>query len=197
MSEPSQITDLKNLKIHPTYRHRRIWQPYMEKYNVQRLCELGVFEGKNFELLIAHSPTEAVAVDAWLDDGVVARNDSGYAQEKLDAMHKTFAASVADKPFVKLYREYTFEAVKRFPDNWFDFVYVDADHSYEGCLRDLTDWWPKVKPGGVLAGDDYRRLLAPNTLSKIDVVKATRKFSQLNNLQVYELPEYAWAILKA
>lgn len=36
-----------------------------------------------------------------------------------------------------------------------DFLYVDADHSYEGCLSDLESWWPHVKIGGLIAGDDY------------------------------------------
>ncbi len=196
MDKPDVITDLENLKIHKTYRHRRIWKPFMEKYNIQKICELGVFEGKNFELMIEHSPEIAVAVDAWRNDGVVSRNDSGYSQEKLDEMYQKFALKMLDKPFVKIFRDYTFNVAPLFPDNYFDLIYVDADHSYDGCLTDLKDWYPKLKDGGFLAGDDYRNLLAPNTLSKIQVVKAVRKFCQINNLEVYPLPDYAWAIIK-
>lgn len=42
-----------------------------------------------------------------------------------------------------------------FPDEHFDFVYIDADHSYEGVMRDIKAWWPKVKKGGLFCGDDY------------------------------------------
>ena len=35
-----------------------------------------------------------------------------------------------------------------------DFVFVDADHSTEGVLRDLTAWAPKVRPGGLIVGHD-------------------------------------------
>jgi predicted O-methyltransferase YrrM len=35
-------------------------------------------------------------------------------------------------------------------------VMVDADHSHGGVLRDLSAWWPKVAPGGYIAGDDFR-----------------------------------------
>ena len=38
-----------------------------------------------------------------------------------------------------------------------DFCFIDADHSYESVLADLRTWWPKVKPGGTLAGHDYRQ----------------------------------------
>lgn len=190
------IVDLRNLKIHKTLRHRRIWKPFMEKYKVEKLCELGVFEGKHFDLLIEHNPQLAVAVDAWREDGTVSRNDSGYNQEKLDQMYQDFTLKMMDKPYVKIIRDYTFNAVKLFPDNYFDLVYVDADHSYEGCLQDLNDWYPKVKRGGFFVGDDFRNLLAPNTLSKIKVVKAVTKFRQLNKLMVYELPDYGWVMIK-
>lgn len=47
------------------------------------------------------------------------------------------------------------EAAGLFGEHALDFVYVDANHSYEACARDLELWWPKVKPGGVFAGHDY------------------------------------------
>lgn len=36
-----------------------------------------------------------------------------------------------------------------------DYLYLDADHSYEGCRADLELWWPHLKIGGLIAGDDY------------------------------------------
>lgn len=40
-------------------------------------------------------------------------------------------------------------------DNRFDFIFLDADHSYEGVMRDLTAWRLLVKPGGWIGGHDY------------------------------------------
>jgi len=40
-------------------------------------------------------------------------------------------------------------------DQSLDFVYLDADHSYEGVLADLMAWFPKLKDGGLIAGHDY------------------------------------------
>lgn len=42
-----------------------------------------------------------------------------------------------------------------FEDGTLDFVYLDADHGYEGVRRDLQCWFPKVKRRGVLGGHDY------------------------------------------
>ncbi len=36
-----------------------------------------------------------------------------------------------------------------------DAVFIDADHSEEAVSADISAWWPKVKPGGILAGHDY------------------------------------------
>jgi len=35
------------------------------------------------------------------------------------------------------------------------FVYLDGDHRREPFEADLNAWWPKVLPGGVLAGHDW------------------------------------------
>jgi hypothetical protein len=47
------------------------------------------------------------------------------------------------------------EAANRYPDKSLDFVFIDADHREESVVRDLQAWWPKVKPGGLLAGHDF------------------------------------------
>lgn len=61
------------------------------------------------------------------------------------------------------YGSHRFEMIKKgspyaalqFQNNFFDFVYIDADHSYEAVIKDLNAWYPKVKSGGILFGHDY------------------------------------------
>ena len=40
-------------------------------------------------------------------------------------------------------------------NNTLDFVFIDADHTYQGAMADLISWWPKVKPGGWFGGHDW------------------------------------------
>lgn len=193
MDIPKAITDLRNLEIR---NKKRVWRPFMEKYNCQIICELGVFQGENFELMIEHEPQTAVAVDAWISDDTISRNDLGFSQDELNNQYKDFMIRMAYKPFVKVYREYTFDAVHHFPDEYFDLVYIDADHTYEGCLKDLGDWYPKIKKGKFLIGDDYRNALAPQTGIKFGVIEAVNTFAKANSLTIYELPRWGWVIIK-
>lgn len=49
----------------------------------------------------------------------------------------------------------TREAYKLFNNNSIDFLFIDADHSYEGVMEDIKFWYPKVITGGVISGHDY------------------------------------------
>lgn len=44
---------------------------------------------------------------------------------------------------------------EQFNDEMLDWIYIDGDHSYEGCLRDLENSLKVVKQGGLILGDDY------------------------------------------
>ena len=167
----------------------------MRKYNCNVICEIGVCQGVNFELMIKHNPRLAVAIDSWINDGVISRNDVAFSQAELDEQYQTFKNEVADKPFVKIYREYSFNAVRHFKDNYFDFIYIDADHTYNACLKDIEDWYPKVKGGRFLLGDDYR-VATLRTGVKFGVIEAVKTFTQKNNLSFFELPRYGWGMIK-
>lgn len=47
------------------------------------------------------------------------------------------------------------EAVKLYKDNSLDFVLIDGGHDYKTVHTDITEWLKKLKPGAILAGDDY------------------------------------------
>jgi len=190
-----KIKDLQNLDI----QHRqRIWKPYMEKYHCDTICEIGVRTGDNFYKMIEHSPRLAVAIDCWTDDGILGRNDVCLNQDELDTQYNAFKDSVADKPYVKIHRGYSFDAVKEFPDEYFDFIYIDADHTYEGCSRDIKDWWPKVKKGGVFCGHDYqgRSVRTKNGRITFGVKPAVKEFVKANHLHLFILQPIIWGIIK-
>jgi hypothetical protein len=65
-----------------------------------------------------------------------------------------FAAEVAAGT-VRVHEGDSAETIAGYPDGHFDFIYIDADHSYEGVKRDIAASHAKVKPGGYLLFNDY------------------------------------------
>lgn len=53
--------------------------------------------------------------------------------------------------------EDTSKAARVIEDASVDFVFIDADHSYEGVKRDIAAWTPKVRDGGLVMGHDIDR----------------------------------------
>ncbi len=47
------------------------------------------------------------------------------------------------------------DAYDRFPNNHFDFIFIDATHSYKAVIEDITIWYPKLKIGGTICGHDF------------------------------------------
>ncbi|CAK8992565.1 Uncharacterized protein SCF082_LOCUS3153 [Durusdinium trenchii] len=62
------------------------------------------------------------------------------------------AASSAD---LFVHRSASIAPARCFLDGSLDLVYIDADHKWWSVLQDLTTWWPKIKPGGVMMGHDF------------------------------------------
>lgn len=52
-------------------------------------------------------------------------------------------------------RKPSIEASKDIEDGSLDAIFVDGDHSYKAVKEDLQAWWPKLRVGGTLCGDDY------------------------------------------
>lgn len=49
----------------------------------------------------------------------------------------------------------------------YDFVMIDDDHRYEGCLASIKAWLPLVKRGGIIAGDDYSETEFPGVVQAV------------------------------
>lgn len=106
------------------------------------VAEIGVEAGVHAKEFLEGWPeiTECHLIDIWTNDQIY--------QMACDNV----------KPFmgkVMIHRVSSADAIHLFPDEYFDFVYIDGDHSYEAVRFDVAHWWNKIKVGGVLAGHDF------------------------------------------
>jgi predicted O-methyltransferase YrrM len=73
----------------------------------------------------------------------------------------------------------------------FDLLFIDGDHSYEGCLADLVAWYPRLKPGGhVVLHDCYFSSPVQNAILDYIADKKVRLFNNPYRVSDhYLLPE--------
>jgi len=103
--------------------------------------EIGVGKGAySYAILLNNGLKLLYSVDNWDDSAIKAKAERTLDRfgDRNEILHTTSE-----------------EASKRFSNGSLDFVYIDADHTYESIKRDLELWYPKVKKGGIFAGHDY------------------------------------------
>jgi hypothetical protein len=112
-------------------------------------AEIGVFSGEFTSEIVKNNPKELVLVDAWqqLDDDFVYTN--------LEDQYNLVMSLYGHDERIRIIKDLSLEAVKLFPDEYFDFVYLDANHAWFSITNDIYYWWKKVKINGYLCGHDY------------------------------------------
>lgn len=125
-------------------------------------AELGVQKGGFFDEMIGkwQIADTYTFVDLWAPqenyrDGanVDQSEQNAYMEESMGKADKHIKQGHLKK--IDLCRNFTVNCVHNYPDEHFDFIYVDARHDYKGVLVDLQTWWPKLKHGGIMGGHDY------------------------------------------
>lgn len=146
-------------------------------------CEIGVFAGEFAESLVRKSPKELTLIDCWSSpDGMLFSGDvdgnNGVSLPQ-EYLYGLVVSRFAKFPNVKICRGWTQDVIPTLPDNSLDYVYMDADHSYEGMKRDLKLIMTKLKPNGLLMGHDYEMNFAKAKIPwKFGVQQAVDEFCQ-------------------
>lgn len=158
-----------------------------------RGAEVGVGSGQYSEAILKYSDlSQLYSVDQWREMDEVTYADGanvtqGAQEEKFRSTQRVLA-SYGDRSTIM--RMSSVEAAEKFQDGAMDFVYIDANHSYEECLQDLTAWWPKVRTGGVFAGHDY--LDGEFPFAVFGVKKAVDEFASRTGQRVSVTREREW-----
>lgn len=126
------------------------------KYGYERGAELGVKAGDTLFALADHG-CEMIGVDLWepqpANTGEWGETYETWPHEAHEQGVRAEAAKYPDGQ-VRLVKALTTLAADAVADGSLDFVYIDADHRTPAVLADIARWWPKVRRGGMLAGDD-------------------------------------------
>ncbi|MEL6416385.1 MAG: class I SAM-dependent methyltransferase [Pseudomonadota bacterium] len=133
----------------------------LESMPVEGKCaEIGVWNGGFSEnILRITRPSELVLIDPWdlvietVDDTKThAKHSDG---EAMRTMFDHVTGLFQDQGNVTVKRGFSADILAEFPDDYFDWVYIDGNHLYDFVYRDIELSFAKVKPGGIIAGDDF------------------------------------------
>ena len=86
----------------------------------------------------------------------------------LEVRH-AFADRTHDKPNIHMMEMSGAMAAPMFADGSLDFVYIDAEHTFEAVSADIRLWLPKIKPGGAIGGHDYDSAKHPGVRRAVDL----------------------------
>lgn len=142
------------------------------------IAEVGVAEG-NFSASIIQicQPKVLHLIDLWSSDlEQTSYNECAYAKVK-----DRFSREI-DSGRVVLHRGLSWDVLRTFSENYFDWVYIDASHAYESVKQDLCTVREKVKSSGFIAGHDYT--LWGDSLSRWGVIEAVNEFCNTHDYEM-------------
>ncbi len=122
------------------------------------VAEIGVWEGDfSRRILDICQPRALHLIDPW--EYMPAFSNTGFGKKKnADAMEQKWHAVVArfaDDPRVKVHRGTSETVLPGLPDGSLDWVYIDGNHNEPFIGNDIALCLRKVKPAGIIAGDDF------------------------------------------
>lgn len=199
-----------NFKINSRFKHFNFSRDHLPTVVVDTLyqdkklniLEVGVEYGGYLD--IYYPQFEEVAekfylVDLWQTVG----NDDHFTkfEDRVEQGYSRVKKLYGKNPKIEMCKGSSLDRSKDFDDEFFDYIYIDADHTKEAVLEDLNAWYPKVKKGGIIAGHDT--YCDPGNVSYefFDVEGALSEFfTKEQQEQIYLTNEYAyktWVYIKS
>ncbi len=129
----------------------------INRMGFERILEIGVWKGEFSDHLLRSCDCIAdyYMIDPWRHlegwNKPLNVDDAQFTVEFEGAMART-AHSIEKRHVL---RGTTTEVIDNIEDNFLDAVYIDGDHTLRGIMIDLITSYPKVRPGGVIFGDDF------------------------------------------
>lgn len=147
----------------------RRWESILKRIPVDAHyigVEVGVWRGDTGKrLLAARENITHIMIDPWKQPA----KNSRYYKSKDNTALKDQATFDECYEYVKsevekfgkraiIIRKKSKIAVRQFEDKSLDYVFIDGEHTYQAVKEDINLWLPKIKPGGIIGGHDYKNL---------------------------------------
>jgi len=152
------------------------------------IAEIGVATGGHaWDMYTICKPRKMYLIDSWTGTDYLEKYDGNMRYSQVERMFRNTTNVI-------FLRETSMKAVKKFKDGYFDWVYIDAVHTYPNVKEDMNAWYPKVK--SYLCGHDYVDHYIEG-YGEFGVIQAVNEFVEENNLDAPILSDVKfrdWAI---
>lgn len=122
------------------------------------VAEVGVaFGGFSKYILEKLQPKEFYAIDMYDEQLKGFWNKNIFEEQNIshyEWYRKEFQKYI-DDGVLKMHKSISWDAMNEYPDNYFDYLYLDAAHDYQSVIKDITAIYPKMKNGSILQFNDY------------------------------------------
>ena len=168
---PRKLRDLDRISSHLGLNEGHLlWNVSRSLKQDSVIVEIGAFRGKSTCFIaegIGNKRCQFFAIDIWL--------------EKKCSLEKFLENTKAYRDKIIPLKGFSYDVVKNWPkDRKIDFLWIDADHSYEGVKRDIEDWLPLVKKNAYVLFHDYRD--AAGVKRAVDELVDSKKIRFINTV---------------
>ena len=157
-------------------------------------AEVGVLQGIFSRDNLAHWRGRYFMVDIWTFRPEDETRDKNWEEQWIH--EQNYILAKAHVRFARgrgwPIRGLSWEVARRFADGALDWVYLDAMHTYNDTLRDLEAWYPKVRRGGLVSGDDFGDSRDTEWLSTERFERGLRR-----GRRVTSPTDFAWGTVRA
>jgi len=194
---PSLYYKMRQLNLLGEYMNERLFRINSEiprpsirrmkkHFNNKRIrgAEIGVQKGNNSKSILKELNIEELfLIDIWgnykgIDEFNI--NSEKYYQYVFNLFKN-------DKR-VRIIRDFSVNAIKRFENESLDFVYIDGNHKYKYVYEDINLWYKKVRQEGFIAGHDI--------FNRNNVLDAVRDYCSKYKIRFFITPPDWWFIKK-
>ena len=129
---------------------------FLKYYNLNNVgVELGSFKGQFANTILNNWGGKLLMVDVWRELPHQEYDDASNHREHIDAYSQAMDNIKGFEDRAYMLRMKGEHACDFISDGSLDFVYIDANHTYQAVKDDIRLWYPKVKSGGIIMGHDY------------------------------------------
>lgn len=161
-----------------------LWQ-VLDYFNLPRIIvEVGTAEGRFSKEIYDWGVEKLYLVDLFEHTPII-NGCASFEQKWHDNNYKIVKELEANSNgVIEVLKGFSHKVAQQIPDKSISMVYVDADHTFQGCFRDTYAWLPKICENGIIAFHDFYN-------KDYGVQKAVVQFAVENNFVVNIINEMA------